>query len=79
MKSYFCEFFGERSRPDSHKVEKTPSLTLLCELVHSLGDFLLKVTFASPFGDKSRPDTHKVEKTPSLTLLCELVHYFGDF
>ena len=44
MKSYYCEFFGEKSRPDSHKVEKNPSLTLLCELVHHLGNFLSKVT-----------------------------------
>ena len=61
------------------KYKKNPSFTLLCELVHYLGNFWSEFTFASPFGEKSRADSHKVEKTPSLTLLCELVHSLGDF
>ena len=76
----FASPFGEKSRPDTHKVwQKNPSFTLLCELVHYLGNFWSEFTFASPFGEKSRADSHKVEKTPSLTLLCELVHSLGDF
>ena len=76
----FASPFGEKSRPDTHKVwQKNPSFTLLCELVHYLGNFWSEFTFASPFGEKSRADSHKVEKTPSLTLFCELVHSLGDF
>ena len=77
MKSYLCEFFGEKSRPDSHKVKENPIFDPFVRTCSLFEGFLVNSYFASPFGEKSRPTSGLLSMLRSgVKILCVLyLHY----